>query len=211
VHIAVLAATGSTGRHLLTQALNRGHTVTALVRSLDSLSHAPQEHLRVIHADVHDPKTVARALDEAGGDRVDVVISALGNAKGAPPGALTAGARAVLAAHPRRLLWLGAFGTGPSAAAAGPVARNLLAVVLRSEMADKTTADNLVLDAGSTLFHAGRLTNGAVSTSRRTVPLTAPPQRLFPGSVSRATVAAAMLDEAEGAARPGQILVPFTT
>lgn len=208
MHIAVLAATGSTGRHLLAQALDRGHTVTALVRNPDTLTRSPHQRLRVVHADVHHPETVAGALDEAGG--VDVVVSALGNAKGAPPGALTAGARAVLAARPARLLWLGAFGTGVSAAAAGPVARNLLALVLRGEMIDKVTADRLVLDAGHTLFHAGRLTDGALSASRRTVALTAAARRLLPASVSRATVAAAMLDEAESTARPGLILVPLT-
>ena len=65
-----------------------------------------------------------------------------------------------------------------------------------------------VLRAGGTVFHAGPLTNGPLSPDRRTVGLDAYPRRLFPASVSRATVAAAMLDEAEAPRYAGTIAVP---
>ena len=54
------------------------------------------------------------------------MLSGLGIARGDKPGVLTAGAQAVAAAQPQRTMWLGAFGTGPSARAAGVATRTLL-------------------------------------------------------------------------------------
>jgi myo-inositol-1(or 4)-monophosphatase len=51
--------------------------------------------------------------------------------------------------------------------------------------------------------------NGPVSPTRRTVGLDASPRRLFPARVSRATVAAAMLDEAESPRYAGTIAIPL--
>jgi uncharacterized protein len=51
--------------------------------------------------------------------------------------------------------------------------------------------------------------NRALSLRRRTVGLDAYPRRLFPAKVSRATVAAAMLDEAESPRWPGTIAIPL--
>jgi hypothetical protein len=66
-----------------------------------------------------------------------------------------------------------------------------------------------VLRAGGTVFHAGPLSDGPVSPARRTVGLDAVPRRFFPAGVSRATVAAAMLDEAESAHFPGAVAIPL--
>jgi len=129
-------------------------------------------------------------------------------ARGDEPGALTAGARAVVAAQPLRVVWLGAFGTGPSADAAGVVTRTLLRM-LGDELPDKVTADATILDAGGTVFQAGPMSNGPLSPTRRTVGLGEAQKRLFPARVSRATVAAAMLDEAEDPAYPGAVAIPL--
>jgi hypothetical protein len=59
------------------------------------------------------------------------------------------------------------------------------------------------------VFHAGPLANGPISPARRAVGLDAYPRRLFPASVSRAAVAAAMLDEAEFPRYAGTIAVPL--
>ena len=117
----------------------------------------------------------------------------------------------MVGAQPHRVIWLGAFGTGPSAGAAGAVTRTVLKM-LGDELADKIAADAAVLAAGGTVFHAGPLSNGPVSATRRTVGLAEVPRRIFPRRVSRATVAAAMLDEAENPAFPaflGGIAVPL--
>jgi hypothetical protein len=56
---------------------------------------------------------------------------------------------------------------------------------------------------------AGPLTNGPLGPECRTVGLDAYPRRLFPAGVSRSTVAAAMLDEAESPRYPGAIAIPL--
>jgi hypothetical protein len=81
--------------------------------------------------------------------------------------------------------------------------------MLGAELADKVTADTAVLDAGGAVFHAGMLSTRPTSPTRRTVGLSQAPQRLFPARVSRATVAAAMLDEAEEPHHAGAIAIPL--
>jgi len=203
MELTILAASGATGLELTRQALLRGHTVTAIARRPDRITVADSDRLIRVAADVRDPQSIAAAL--AGRK---IVLSGLGIASGDRPGALTAGARAVVAARPERVIWLGAYGTGPSARAAGAVTRTLLRM-LGDELPDKVTADATILDAGGTVFQAGPMSNGPLSPTRRTVGLGEAPRRLFPARVSRATVAAAMLDEAEEPAHPAAIAIPL--
>jgi len=203
VRIAVLGSTGATGRQLLTQALDRGHTVVALVRDPARLGTDRSAGLEVVAADVHDPAGFPAAL--AG---VDVVVSGLGSVEKGPTGTLTAGATALAGAP--RVVWLTAFGTGVSAASGGPLLRLLLPMALgRAEMADKARAEELLLAGGASVLAAGPLTDGELSAGRRTVALADAPRTLFPSRVSRATVAAAMLDEAEQPRCAGQVAVPL--
>jgi uncharacterized protein len=200
MHVTVLGASGGTGLELTRQALERGHTVTAVARNPGSIPDSPR--LVRVSADVRTA-SIAEALDGS-----KVVLSGLGNAKGDKPGALTAGARAAVEARPAHIVWLGAFGSGPSAAAAGWATRNLLRL-MGAELVDKVTADASVLAAGGTVFHAGPLSSGPLSQDRRVVGLDLAPHRVFPARVSRATVAAAMLDEAENPRYLGAIAVPL--
>jgi uncharacterized protein len=199
--LTVLAATGATGRELTRQALERGHTVTAVARRPERIA---GDGLTRIAADVRDPDSVTRAVDPG-----TVVLSGLGLADGDEPGVLAAGARAVLAAGSQRVIWLGALGTGASAAAAGWATRTLLRTFMRAELPDRVAADSAVLAAGGTVFHAGPMSNGSLAPARRTVGLAGLPRRFFPARVSRATVAAAMLDEAESPRFAGATAVPL--
>ena len=203
MHVTVLAASGATGLELTRQAVARGHTVTAVARTPARITVPDAPLLGRVAADVYDEVTVAAALLDA-----DVVLSGLGIASGDKPGTLTAGARAVVAALPKRIIWLGALGTGASAQAAGWATRNLLRL-MGAELTDKVTADTAVLAADGTVFHAGPLSNGPLSPTRRTVGVDGVPNRFFPARVSRATVAAAMLDEAESPRFVGTTAVPL--
>ena len=203
MHVTILAASGATGLALTRQALERGHTVTAVARTPSRIVVPDSPRLTRLAADVRDPQAMAAALRGS-----ETVLSGLGVAKGDKPGALTAGARAVIAAQPDRIIWLGAYGTGPSARAAGFATRTLLKA-MGAELTDKTTADAAVLDAGGTVFHSGPFSGGPASPARRTVDLGAAPRRFFPARVSRETVAAAMLDEAQDPHFRGQIAVPL--
>lgn len=206
MRLAILAASGATGLELTRQALARGHTVTAIARTPDRIAVPDSPRLTRAAADVTEPGSLAAALGDA-----EVLLSGLGTDTA---GVLTTGARATvgaLADRPGRLgriVWLGAFGTGASARAAGLLTRTMLRL-MGDRLADKVTADSAVLAAGGTVFHAGPLSDAPLSPTRRTVGLGEVPRRLFPASVGRATVAAAMLDEAERPRYPGTTAVPL--
>ncbi|MEU7477270.1 NAD(P)H-binding protein [Lentzea sp. NPDC042327] len=197
MNLTVLAASGRTGLALTRQALARGHAVTAIARDPGKIA-LDHPDLRKVAGDVADPASLA----VAGGT---VVLSGLGTDR---PGVLLDGAKAVVAAGPERVIWLGAYGTGPSRAAAGDGAR-VLEKFLGDRIADKVAADETVLAAGGTVFHAGVLSDGPLSPERRTVGLDAAPPFDLTAQVSRETVAAAMLDEAESPRFPGAVALPL--
>ena len=204
MRIAVLAASGGTGHQLAAQALDRGHFVLALARDPRKVNLPRSADLAVVTADVLRGEMAGLLTD------VDAVVSGIGIRKGDPAGTLVAGARALAAAAPARLVWLGALGAGASASKAGLLYKALMALFVRSERAEKEQADDVALLAGATVFHAGPLADGPVSPARRTVALAEFKRpALMPARVTRATVAAAMLDEAEKSQHPGQIVVPL--
>lgn len=200
MNLTILAASGRTGIALTRQALQRGHTVTAIARNPRQVALPDAPNLRTVAGDVNDPAGIAAVVD---GD--SVVVSALGTDRA---GILLTGARAVVAAGPRRIIWLGAYGTGRSAQVAGAGAE-MLAEALRDRLADKVAADNAVLAAGGTVFHAGMLTDGPESPRRRTVGLADGSPLDLGAKVTRETVAAAMLDEAETPNFPGAVALPL--
>lgn len=204
MEITVLGATGATGTELVRQALERGHSVTAVARNPDRITLPASGRLTRVAGDVLDPESIGRALKGA-----RIVLSGLGISGKEAPGVLTAGARAAVDAGPDHIVWLAAFGTGDSAERAGVLTRGLLKTFMKNEMEDRTTADVTVRRGGGAVFHAGPLSDGELSPDRRTVPLESAPRRLFPARVSRATVAAAMLDEAEQRRYGGRIAIPL--
>jgi putative NADH-flavin reductase len=199
MNLIVLAASGRTGLALARLALERGHTVTAIARDPRKVG-LDHPNLRKVAGDVSDPASIAAAVDTD-----SVVLSGLGTDV---PGVLFDGAKAVIAAEPKRIIWLGAYGTGASAEAAGEGAA-VLWKLMGDRIPDKIAADDAVLAAGGTVFHAGVLSDGPESPGRRTVGLDAAPPFDLGASVSRETVAAAMLDEAENPRFPGVIALPL--
>lgn len=197
MNLIVLAASGRTGLALARKAVERGHTVTAIARDPSRIT---VEHVRKVAGDVTDPASIAAVVDED-----SVVLSGLGTDRA---GTLLEGAEAVVAAGPRRIIWLGAYGTGVSADAAGEGA-GVLWQVMGDRIPDKIAADNTVLAAGGTVFHAGVLSDDPESLARRTVGLDAAPPFDLTVKVSRETVAAAMLDEAEEPRFPGAVALPL--
>ncbi|GCD44382.1 hypothetical protein [Streptomyces paromomycinus] len=79
-----------------------------------------------------------------------------------------------------------------------------------AELAEKAEADRIALDAGATEFHAPDLKDGPLSPGRRLVPLADLPRPLLPPRISRATVAALMLDEAQTSGHGGETVVPLS-
>ncbi|MEU9153204.1 NAD(P)-binding oxidoreductase [Streptomyces sp. NPDC048417] len=201
MRIAVLGATGRVGRLLVDQASERGHHVVALVRAPDRFTRPASMRVEVRQADVMS----VRAFPALGD--VDVIASAIGASKGDAPGALVAGAR-VLAGSGVRIVWLGALGSGQSSGAGGLLYQAIMRMVVGKELAEKAEADQIALQAGATVVHAPDLTDGPISAGSAVVPLAEYRRPLLPPRLSRATVAALMLDEAERGGHGGAIVVP---
>jgi len=108
--IALIGATGFVGSKVLAEALQRGHQVTALVRSPGKLQ--PASGLTAVVADATDAASIARA---AAGH--DAVVSAYNGPRGQDDfrARYLAGARAVIdgakRADVQRLLWVGGAGS----------------------------------------------------------------------------------------------------
>ncbi|WP_432562647.1 NAD(P)H-binding protein [Kineococcus sp. SYSU DK003] len=201
--VVALGASGGTGRHVVEFALARGVPVRALVRDPARAGFAPRHDLEVVPVDVHDPATVAGALGPE-----DVLVSTLGSSRKAAPGTLTAGAQAVLAAAPRRIVWMGAAGTGPSAHTTGRFTRTFLAAVMGDHVGDKERADPAVLEGGGVVVHVGRLEDSATTQGHTLVPAARVPRTFSPHGASRREVARLLVEAAldEGVA-PGLHLV----
>lgn len=142
--IAVLGATGRTGRVIVDQALARGHRVTAIVRRAGSYIPAPGS--TVIVADPTVPGALTGRLGEQ-----DAVISALGAAGRGPTTVYSAGTAEIIAAMAPggRLLVISSAGlsTPPSA---GPVTKVFAAAlhrIMRHTYADMAAMERLLADS----------------------------------------------------------------
>jgi putative NADH-flavin reductase len=190
--IAVFGSTGGNGRLILTEAMRRGHQVTAFARRPDALAEVTGL-AAVVGGDARDPADAGKAV--AGQDAVIMTVSARGE-----PGASTAIAGAVVEAMAaegvRRLVATSAYGmvaTRPYVLAA--VVRR----AFRSVFADQAAADQ-VIEASAldwTLLRATRLTGKPASRPPR---LSAQLFTKGPYSLSRRAYAAALVDEAENSA-----------
>ncbi len=125
MHLLVLGATGRTGQRVVEQGLERGHTVTAVVRR-SSIRKA--EHLRIVVADPGSTEQLLPAMAEQ-----DAVISCLGQRPGGDPWIVGNAAIATLAAMKKAAVKRYVIVSGallyPS--------RNPLVLVLKRAMKDK--------------------------------------------------------------------------
>ena len=107
MRILLYGATGTLGQHILAEALDRGHQVTAVARNPDRIQELPGVTLR--QGDVLDAASVT---DLARGQ--EVLLSAVGPGHGGDPCFLVEAARSLLAAAERtgvRLVVLGGAGS----------------------------------------------------------------------------------------------------
>ena len=87
--LALFGATGKTGRHVLSQALDAGHHVRALARRPEGLdAHA---RLTIVAGDVRDGDAVRETVRGS-----DAVVSVFGQVKGSPPTLQTEGTQAIV-------------------------------------------------------------------------------------------------------------------
>ncbi len=99
IKVFVFGWTGKTGRHLVAQALEQGHEVTAFARNPSKLEMLHVK-LRLVRGDALDPASVESAVQGQ-----DVVLSALGARPGQPKTVFSDGMRTILRAmETRRVL-----------------------------------------------------------------------------------------------------------
>ena len=186
MRLAVLGATGSTGRHVTEQALARGHEVTAIVRN----SLAAKKGFRVAVGDVCKPEELIPAF--AG---QDAVISCLGQRKGGNPWIVRDAAVATLQAMQQsglaRLVIVSGALLYPS--------WNPLVLLLKQVMADRLTdgraAEAAVTESSAkwTIVRPPRLQEGNESKGYR---IDTQPQMMR--SLRFGDLAACLLDLSEG-------------
>jgi len=128
--ILVVGATGGTGQLIVRDAVVKGYSVVALVRST---ARADLPGAELIEGDARDEATLARAMDGC-----DAVVSALGTGMGRREvDLLTVATRALIAAMTRndvrRLVCISALGVGDSRGHGGFVFDRLFQPLLLSQ------------------------------------------------------------------------------
>jgi putative NADH-flavin reductase len=121
--LTIIAATGGVGRQLLTQAVDAGHDVTAVVRNPGKIppAAAADPAVRVVTADMAapDPQVLATAIMGA-----DAVLSALGPHNNSDAGITAPGIRTIImamrAAGVRRIVAISAAPVGTVASPGQP-------------------------------------------------------------------------------------------
>jgi putative NADH-flavin reductase len=195
--LLIIGATGGTGRELVAQALDRGYTVTALVRNPSKL----QPHLSrvtVIQGDVLDRSSVEKAMHNQ-----DAVVSALGHKRYFyPTRILSEATRNILQEMEihgvRRFVCETSLGIGDSAGRMG-LYYTLFTIpaVLPFYFWDKTRQERLIAESEAewVIVRPGALSNadkrGCSHVGRRVGNL------LWTVRVARADVAEFMLDQLE--------------
>jgi putative NADH-flavin reductase len=111
MHIIVFGAGGNVGQRLVSEALDRGHRVTAAVR--DETSMLPQHNLEIVEGDATDPESVATV--SKGADAIVSAISPRPGGDGRPASSLTDAAKALIAGatkmRVKRLVIVGGAGS----------------------------------------------------------------------------------------------------
>lgn len=189
--IAVVGATGRTGRLILQGGARRGHEMTVLVRDPRRLGDESGLVSRVVRGNATDPVAVKDAV--AGQDAVLVTVSSRGEKVPAASSIAAVIAEASAAAGVSRLIVTSTYGM----VATRPVLmawflRRLLAVTFREQQ----RADDIISrsDVDWTIVRATRLTDRPGTGLVRVTPQ---PLRSGPYSLARADLAQQLLGLAE--------------
>jgi putative NADH-flavin reductase len=184
----VIGATGRTGQEIVQQAIERGHDVTAFVRSPETVI-LRHERLSVVKGNATDENQLSEAMQSH-----DAVVSTLGPREVFKPSSLLhdsalATTRAMQRSGVKRLLILSAAAHFPG------IPNRIVSFILRNHMRDSLAMEKVVQDSGLdwTIARPPRLTQEQNTAYRSREG--AAPRRCF--TLSRKAVAAFMLDAIE--------------
>jgi len=168
VKLLVLGGTGGTGRHIVTQALDRAHEVTVLARDRAKVG-VQHEQLRVVDGEV---KNVAALGDAMRGQ--DAVISAIGRGTSFKSENLIAESvpaiiEAMRGTGVTRLIFTSALGVGDTYRDSPLVPRIFFRTLLRGIYADKLIGDQMIRNSGLdwTIVQPVVLTDGPLTRTYR--------------------------------------------
>lgn len=205
--ICVFGATGKTGRLVVEQALAAGHEVTASARNPADVT-ARHAALRVVQGNTDDLASIRPAIDGQ-----DAVIYAAGSRTLRANTVRSVGAAHVTTAMRdtgvRRLVWLSAAGVADSIDQMRRTSffagRIFMPLVLGRVYADAAIAERTVRDSGLDwiIVRPVELTRGPARGAVRVTPLADKVPKL---TISRADVAAFLLDQTGPSAALGQAL-----
>lgn len=192
--IVILGATGPTGRHIVAQAVSRGHDVTVLVRSPEKA--ADLKGAKLVAGDARDENALRQALRGR-----DVVISALGTP--ASPfrevSLLSAATRALVSAMKAegvsRLVAITGVGAGDSRGHGGALFDHVIfPLLLRKVYADKDRQEEIIRGSGLnwTIVRPTILTNQPGTGAIRAL---TDLQGFHGGRIAREDVATFVLDQ----------------
>jgi putative NADH-flavin reductase len=187
VKLAVFGATGSIGRHVVEQALQQGHEVTAFTRDAARVDRS-HERLRIVQGELTDPAAVAGTV--AGQDAVVVTLGA-----GRRGEVREAGTAAVIEAMQRtgarRLVCQSTLGVGDSRGNLNFLWKRIMfGLLLRAAYADHVRQEQQVerSDLDWTIVRPAAFTDGPRTSRYRTG---------FPGDDRSTTLTISRADVAE--------------
>lgn len=186
--MALFGATGRTGRVLVAQALDRGHQVTALVRSLDRL---PIDHPALTKVQMREPDPQALSVDLKGADAVVSVLNGSVRA-GSPAATWTRAALTAMTECGIRRLVVTSAAPIPLRGGPAPLPYRLVGSIFRDSHRDLAAMESVVHSSGAdwTIVRPPRLTNGPRTGRYRREVGGNVPRGL---SISRADLAGAIL------------------
>jgi len=159
--IIIFGASGATGHHLVNQALEQGHYVTAFIRKPSRLK-AAHPNLQIVQGDVVDYQAVGKAVTGH-----DAVLSALGASSPfkfdqSVVDGVNNIIKAMQAAGVQRFIYMSFAGVKESRHRAGFVIRNIAPKILSTEVAGHETRETLIRQSGLswTIVRPPTLTNG---------------------------------------------------
>ncbi|WP_216329564.1 NAD(P)-dependent oxidoreductase [Deinococcus aestuarii] len=194
LHLAVLGASGRSGRHLVEQALAAGHAVRVLVRDPQKLGPLAGR-VAVVQGDATDPTALAALVANT-----DAVLSVLGAVKGSPDNLFTRSTRglvgAMQASGVSRLIVLGGAGVRVSQdprTLGGRLAALATSLMIPRQVRDAHEQLSMLetSDLDWTVVRAPQLTEGPATGQFRVGYLPRPAL----ARISRADVAAALLSQ----------------
>jgi putative NADH-flavin reductase len=160
MRLLIFGPTGGTGRELVRQALDGGHSVTAFTRHSASLDE--RDNLQVVAGDVLDTAAVERAVPGH-----DAVLCAIGKPATSPGTVRSEGTRNIVrameSAGPARLIVQSTIGIGDTHALLPPLYRYVLVpTLLRRTFAEHTRQEAVVRGSKLdwTIVRAAALTDG---------------------------------------------------